>query len=133
AHAEAVRARDVSHGAAVERGTVERDPCRDGVALANWPVALVLVRVGQPTSRLLVERLVVPQPQRRHAEQRRRRAGDSLVEGEQSYAGVVLPEIDALLEGLLVAALLGERPAIPRRAGRHGGVHCGAETGELFR
>src|SRR5262249_4839549 len=75
--------------------------------------------------------LVVPQPQGRHAEQRGRRAGDALVEGEPAHARVVLPEIDALLEGLLVAALLGERTAIPRRARRHGSVHRGTQTIEL--
>ena len=78
--------------------------------LDDGPVGLVLVRVGLAPARLLVERLVVPEPDGVDAEQ----AGAAVsaiggVEGQRPDVGAVLPEVLALGEALLVARLLGQR------------------------
>ena len=81
-HAEAVRARHVAHAAGLAVRAVEGDPRGDGVGLDERPVRLVVVRVGRAPARLLVERLVVPEPERRYAEQLRCGLRDPRVERE---------------------------------------------------
>ena len=73
---------------------------------------MVLVRVGDAAAGPLVERLVVPQPDRAHAEQLGRGLTDTRVERERRDLGVVLPQVHALHERLLVATLLLERRGV---------------------
>ena len=61
---------------------------------------------------LLVQRLVVPQPDGVDAEQLGRRLAEAGVERERADLGEVLPQVHALQERLLVAALLGERTIV---------------------
>ena len=63
AQADGVRARGGTPIAPdVERRALEGDPRRDRVRLLDRPVRVVLVGVGGPAAGLLVEGLVVPQP-----------------------------------------------------------------------
>ena len=112
-----MRAGQVSHRAARHRRAVERDPRGDRVGLGDRPVRLVLVRVGLAAARSLVQRLVVPEPQRVDAEQLARGLPDALMERERTERGVVLPEVDALLERLLVRRAFFERPVDRARNG----------------
>ena len=67
---------------------------------------MVLVRIGLATVRFLVERLVVPQPHLVRAQQGRRGLAEPWVERERRDAGTVLPQVDALVERLLVGGAL---------------------------
>ena len=130
-HREAVRARHVAHAAGRAVRAVEGDPRGDGVGLGERPVRLVVVRVGRAPARLLVERLVVPQAQRRLAEQLRRGLPDPRVERERAHLREVLPQVDHLAERLLVLAALGERARVVRGARGHAAVDGGAEARDL--
>ena len=77
---------------------------------------MVLVRVGDPPAGLLVERLVVPQAHGVDAEQLGRGLAEPRVERERADVGEVLPQVHALQERLLVAALLRERDGVGRGA-----------------
>ena len=64
------------------------------------------MRVGLPPASLLVERLVVPNPDGVDAEQPRGGLGDQWVKGQRADLGAVLPEVLALRETLFIARLL---------------------------
>ena len=107
-HSETVAAGQVAHGTALQRRAVEGDPRGDRVGFDDRPVGLVLVRIGLAPARLLVERLVVPDPDGVDPEQSGRRFGDDGMERERADVGAVLPQVLALREALLVARLLGQ-------------------------
>ena len=79
---------------------------------------MVLVGVGLAAAGLLVQRLVVPQAHGVDAEQLGGGLAEAGVERERPDVGAVLPQVHALDERLLVAALLGERAVVARGAGR---------------
>ena len=130
-HAESVGAGQVAHRSALDRRAVERHPCGERVGLGDRPVRLILVRVGDATAGLLVQGLVVPEAHRRSPQQLRREARYPRVERERPDVLVVLPQVDALHEGLLVPALLLDGSCIGARAGRDRVVGGRAELLQL--
>ena len=89
------------------------------------------MRIGLAPARLLVERLVVPDPDGVDPEQSGRRFGDDGVERERADVGAVLPEVLALREALLVARLLGQRAGVVPAAPGDGLVDRRPEAGQL--
>jgi len=95
---------------------------------------MVLVGVGDPPAGALVERLVVPEPDRTDAEQLCCRLTHPRMEHERCDIGVVLPQVDALHERLLVPGLLLERCRVVTGAsGATGWRTIEAVGGRLFR
>jgi len=92
---------------------------------------MILMCVGFATARLLVERLVVPEPDARHTEQRGRRFADARMEREPAHRRRVFPQVDALQERLLVARLLFELAPVARRAHPHRRVDRRAKSFDL--
>ena len=78
------------------------------------------MRVGFAPACPLVERLVVPEPQRVDAEQAGCGLPDRVMKGKRADGGEVLPEVDALLERLLIGRALRERSRIGVRTRVHG-------------
>ena len=73
---------------------------------------MILVRVGRAPARFLVERLVVPQAHAVDAEQLGRGLAERGVERQRPDRGVVLPQVDALVERLRVRVAFLERRRI---------------------
>ena len=89
------------------------------------------MRVGDAAARLLVQGLVVPEADDRDAQQLGGRLPERGVEREGPDRGVVLPEVHALHERLLVPALRLERHGVLHRAGGDGVGHEAAVPVEL--
>ena len=87
--------------------------------------------IRDPSARLLVQGLVLPQTHRGDAQEIGGRFSQRGVECEWTHVGVGLPQPHALKERLLVEALLCERPRISGRATCDGGVDRGSVAGQL--
>ena len=75
----------------------------------DGPVRVVLVRIGGASAGLLVQRLVVPQPDAVDAEQLGRGLTERGWNVSGRIVGIVLPQVDALVERLRVRGALLER------------------------
>ena len=92
---------------------------------------MVLVGIGLPAAGLLVERLVVPQADPLDPEQLGGRPRHPGVKVQRSDLGVVLPQVLALDEGLLIAGLLRQDAAVRLLPLHHRPRDGGAEAVEL--
>ncbi len=102
---------------------LERDPCGDRPGLADGPVGLILVGVRLPAAGFLVERLVMPHTHGLGIQERCRRASDPWVKAEGANRRMVLPKVQALLEGLFVAALLLKASVVVLGTIRYRAIH----------
>ena len=107
-----MRSRHIPHASVLVRRAVEWNPGGERVELVHRPVGLILMRLGVAPARILVERLVVPETQHRHADQERRGLGDLGMERQRQDLGMVLPQVDALRERLLVRRLFAQRAMV---------------------
>ena len=110
---------------------LEGDPRGDRDLLGDRPVRQILVGIGLAAAGQLVQRLVVPHPQGVDAEQLSGDLPDALVERQRPDVGVVLPQVHALDERLLVAALVGQRAVVAATAPLHRGGDGGAVAVDL--
>src|SRR5438045_92191 len=89
------------------------------------------MRFGLAPARLLVKRLVVPEPHALTTEEPGSKAGDLGMEVERPDAWRVFPQHQALQEGLAVRRFLMEAARVRVCAVRHRGVYHGLEALDL--
>ena len=85
-----------------------------------------------PPAGLLVQRLVVPEPDRGDVDQLGGGLSEAGVEREWPDVGTVLPQVHALDERLLVARALVEGPVVAGGAGAHPSSHRRAVAIDLL-
>ena len=87
--------------------------------------------IGLTTPGLLVERLIVPDPHGLGTQHLRSHLGQPRVESRGAYVGMILPQIHALDEGLLVERLLFHGALIAEGPVGHRHIHRRTEILDL--